>query len=66
MSAGVCNNITDCLFQLFFSTLMMLIDRGFLTMPRGGDDINLNDERAVGFEFLKSLIQPFVEGVWVS
>jgi glycerone phosphate O-acyltransferase len=51
--------------ELFFSTLMTLIDRGFLTVPRGGDDITLNDERAVGFEFLKCLIQPFVEGVWV-
>ena len=45
---------------------MTLIDRGFLTVPRGGDDITLNDERAVEFEFLKCLIQPFVEGVWVS
>lgn len=43
----------------------MLIDRGFLNMPHSGEDISQNDQQGSGFEFLKCLIQPYVEGVWV-
>lgn len=44
---------------------MMLIDRGFLVMPHSGEEISRNDQQERGLEFLKSLIQPYVEGVWV-
>ena len=44
---------------------MMLIDRGFLVMPHSGEEISRNDQQEKGLEFLKSLIQPYVEGVWV-
>ena len=51
--------------QLFHTTLMMLMDRGFLIADQGEEDISLNEQRETGFEFLKCLIQPFIEGVWV-
>lgn len=34
-------------------------------MPHGNSSISLNTHRTKGFEFLKNLIQPFLEGVWV-
>ena len=35
-------------------------------MPHGGGEMSLNEQYSRGFTFLKCLIQPFVEGVWVG
>jgi hypothetical protein len=52
--------------ELFASTLMSLVDRGYLILSsREEDSISLNDRREGEFHFLQSLLQPFVEGVWV-
>ena len=46
---------------------MSLVDRGYLILlSREEDSISLNDRREGEFDFLQSLLQPFVEGVWVS
>ena len=46
---------------------MSLVDRGYLILSSGEEDsISLNDRREGEFHFLQSLLQPFVEGVWVS
>ena len=45
---------------------MGLVDRGYLILSRGEDLVVLNDLREREFDFLCSLLQPFVEGVWVS
>ena len=46
---------------------MSLVDRGYLILSsREEDSISLNDRREGEFDFLRSLLQPFVEGVWVS
>ena len=60
----MCYNLFCC-FQLFHSALMMLIDRGCLVVSHNRDDISLNEQQVAAFDFLKSLLQPFVEGVWV-
>lgn len=55
--------------KVFASSLMGLVDRGYLSLSRGDSDgttIAMNEEREMEFGFLCSLVQPFVEGVWVS
>ena len=44
---------------------MMLIDRGCLVVSHNRDDISPNEQQVAAFDFLKSLLEPFVEGVWV-
>lgn len=45
---------------------MKLVDRGYLVLSHGEqEEISLNELRRIEFEFLKSLVEPFVEGVWV-
>lgn len=47
---------------------MSLVDRGYLLLSHEeqGDSIDLNDQREGELDFLQSLLQPFVEGVWVG